>query len=69
MWARSTPDEACLVLSSPDVVVTNQSDKETQLAKIEGLDRTSQFADCAAFGARAAVVCYEAAIDAVETHW
>ena len=62
MWASKTPAEAHRVLSSPDVVVTNQSDKETQLAKIEGLDRTAR----SAFGARAAVARFEAGISAVE---
>ena len=38
MWASKTPAEAFQTLSQPDVSVTNQSDKEVHLPKIEGLD-------------------------------
>jgi len=37
LWAQRTPEEAKEVLSSPDVIVTNQSDKENQLPKLEKL--------------------------------
>ena len=39
MWAQKTPTEAYTTLSKPDVSVTNQSDKETQLPKILELDK------------------------------
>ena len=38
MWATRTPEEAYTLLSQPDVQVTNQSDKTTQLKKVRGLD-------------------------------
>ena len=38
MWASRTPEEAYALLSQPDVQVTNQSDKTTQLEKVRGLD-------------------------------
>ena len=38
MWASRTPEEAYRLLSQPDVQVTNQSDKTTQLEKVGGLD-------------------------------
>ena len=50
MWAARTPAEAHGVLSAPDVVVTNQSDKEIQLAKIAVLNDDVR----AAFDARSA---------------
>ena len=34
MWAEKTPEEAHIILSKPDVTVTNQSDKDEQLAKL-----------------------------------
>ena len=34
MWATRSPEEAREVLARPDVSVTNQSDKDTQLAKL-----------------------------------
>jgi hypothetical protein len=37
MWATRTPEEAYALLSKPDVQVTNQSDKVTQLAKVRQL--------------------------------
>jgi uncharacterized membrane protein YdfJ with MMPL/SSD domain len=39
-WAQVTAAEAYTKLSSADVTVTNQSDKDIQLPKIEALDRT-----------------------------
>lgn len=33
MWAKATPQQAQQILSMPDVVVTNQGDKDMQLAK------------------------------------
>ena len=39
MWANKTPDEAHETLRSPDVTVTNQGDKDTQLKKLEKLDQ------------------------------
>ena len=39
MWGNMTAEGAYSVLSKPDVVVTNQSDKEAQLPKILALDR------------------------------
>ena len=38
MWANRSHQEAYATLSRPDVSVTNQSDKEGQLPKIEQLD-------------------------------
>ena len=38
MWRSITPSQAYALLSKPDVTVTNQSDKEVQLQKIERLD-------------------------------
>lgn len=38
MWAQRTPAEAHAILASPDVSVTNQSDKEVQLPKLMTLD-------------------------------
>ena len=38
MWCGRTPAQARDVLASPDVTVTNQSDKDTQLDKISRLD-------------------------------
>ena len=38
MWAGKTADEAYETLSKPDVTVTNQSDKDTQLEKIVALN-------------------------------
>ena len=38
MWGHVTPQEAHELLSKPDVTVTNQGDKVTQLKKIETLD-------------------------------
>ena len=35
MWSEITPEEAKEVLSRPDVAVTNKSDKEVQLQKLE----------------------------------
>ncbi len=39
-WATKTPREAFDFLSKPDVMVTNQSDKEVVLPKILALDAT-----------------------------
>ena len=39
MWANKTPYEAHETLRSPDVTVTNQGDKDTQLKKLEKLDQ------------------------------
>jgi len=44
MWGGMTANGAYGVLSKPDVVVTNQSDKDTQLPKLLMLDRL--VADC-----------------------
>ena len=38
MWGSKTPSEAYATLSKPDVNVTNQSDKDTQLPKMLQLD-------------------------------
>ena len=38
MWAERTPEEAKDVLARPDVQVTNQSDKDTQLGKLDRLN-------------------------------
>ena len=38
MWAGKSVEEAHDVLVKPDVIVTNQSDKDEQLAKIDRLD-------------------------------
>ena len=38
MWAGRSVDEAIETLVSPDVTVTNQSDKELQLYKLRELD-------------------------------
>ena len=38
MWASKTPKAAYEVLASPDVTVTNQKDKETQLDKLGKID-------------------------------
>ena len=38
IWAGKTPDEAKDVLASSDVAVTNASDKETQLGKLDTLN-------------------------------
>ena len=43
-WAKKTPDKAHAFLSKPDVIVTNQSDKEGQLPKIKALDATVKVA-------------------------
>ena len=40
MWAKKTPQQAFDFLSKPDVTVTNQSDKDNQLPKIQKLDET-----------------------------
>ena len=37
MWADKTPKEAYDILKQPDVTVTNQSDKDNQLPKIQKL--------------------------------
>jgi hypothetical protein len=39
MWGGMTAESAHAVLAKPDVVVTNQSDKGTQLPKLLRLDR------------------------------
>jgi hypothetical protein len=38
MWAKRSPEEAYGVLSQPDVTVTSQADKVTQLGKLKLLD-------------------------------
>ena len=38
MWMEASADEAHETLSSPDVTVTNQSDKDMQLPKLKQLD-------------------------------
>jgi hypothetical protein len=38
MWSGRTPEQAFNILSSPDVSVTNQADKEVQLPKIRMLN-------------------------------
>ena len=38
MWAKRTPKEAHELLAKPDVMVTNQKDKEMQLPKILALN-------------------------------
>ena len=38
MWANKTPEEAYDILKQPDVTVTNQSDKDDQLPKIQKLE-------------------------------
>ena len=49
MWAGRSVDEAIETLASPDVTVTNQSDKELQLYKLRELDSLVQeaVAQCA----------------------
>ena len=37
MWANKTPNEAYDILKQEDVTVTNQSDKDNQLPKIQKL--------------------------------
>ena len=39
MWAARSPVQAHAVLSQPDVIVTNASDKVTQLSKLAQLDQ------------------------------
>jgi len=48
-WASRSVDEAIETLASPDVTVTNQSDKELQLYKLRELDSLVQeaVAQCA----------------------
>ena len=41
-WASRSVDEAIETLASPDVTVTNQSDKELQLYKLRELDSLVQ---------------------------
>ena len=38
IWAKKTPAQAFVTLSSPDVAVTNKSDKKEQLPKIWMID-------------------------------
>jgi len=38
-WSNKTPDEAHAILAGQDVIVTNQSDKDIQLAKLKVLKR------------------------------
>lgn len=38
LWADKTPEEAHKVLAADDIVVTNQSDKPTQLSKLQRLE-------------------------------
>jgi hypothetical protein len=37
-WSNKTPDEAHAILAGQDVIVTNQSDKDIQLAKLKVLN-------------------------------
>jgi hypothetical protein len=37
-WLNKTPDEAHAILAGQDVIVTNQSDKDIQLAKLKVLN-------------------------------
>ena len=46
MWSGMTAHAAHAVLAKPDVVVTNQSDKDTQLPKLLSLNRN--VAECVA---------------------
>ena len=39
MWAAKTPKETCAILAEPDVLVTNQKDKDTQIGKVSKLDQ------------------------------
>ena len=41
-WCEATPDQAYEKLSSPDIIVSNQKDKEDQLPLIEKLDEKSR---------------------------
>lgn len=61
MWAARTPMQAHEVLSSPDVMVTNQKDKDVQLEKIQMLDASvcSAFNEGSAAKLRAANVAAE----------
>ena len=43
-WSSKTPQQAHAFLSSPDVTVTNQGDKDVQLPKIKKLNETVQIA-------------------------
>jgi len=73
-WAKKTPRQAFEFLSKPDVTVTNASDKEGQLPKIEKLDETVQSAFAATgrqlqgqvAAAEAAVARAKAAVQAWE---
>ena len=57
-WASRSVDEAIETLASPDVTVTNQSDKELQLYKLRELDSLVQeaVAQCAREAADPTVV-------------
>ena len=37
-WSNKTPEEAHAILAGQDVIVTNQSDKDIQLAKLKVLN-------------------------------
>lgn len=41
-WCTATPNDAYEKLSSPDIIVSNQKDKEDQLPLIEELDQKSR---------------------------
>ena len=41
-WSNKTPDEAHAILAGQDVMVTNQSDKVIQLAKLKVLNSRAQ---------------------------
>jgi hypothetical protein len=63
MWGgRVTADAAYRILSNPDVTVTNQNDKDTQLAKIKVLDNEAK----EAFDAASAAEQLAAGVPAVE---
>ena len=38
-WSNKTPEQAHAILAGQDVIVTNQSDKDIQLAKLKVLKR------------------------------
>ena len=44
MWGHATPEDAYEKLSSKDVAVTNEGDKEAQLAKIQTLQLSVRLA-------------------------
>jgi hypothetical protein len=48
MWLGKSPEEVYNILSQPDVMVTNQSDKDTQLPKLLRLNARGCLNSCRA---------------------